>query len=295
MRRCLAEVSAWLLSILVALSVEGDATCPAPARVQERLEGAQLPAHRATLTQSSERTVELVLLDERGAPLAARSLSAGTCVALEEAAAATLLAWEATLPPAAAAAARPPRRATLPARATGSVDDVAEPGVIAWRFELALAGAVVGRGLAPGLALAAQLGPRSWRVHGRIQLSSLAPVETVALPGRVAWARPAIGVGVAATLLTEPFSLEAAATFEQGVLVAWGSGFEQNRIAYAYDPSAEVSVRAGLWGIGPLQLFAQAAVGFSLLQRELQVGGIGFNVAVPPVTAALRLGAAVGP
>jgi len=283
----------WLLTIVAALPVEGDASCPSPETLSARLASVST-THRARVLQRGEREVELTLFDEHGQRLAQRQLSAQTCDGLVEAAAATLLAWEAMLPAPAPKPDDPRAPLQVPGPTGGAA--VAQPSraPLFWRAEAGLLGGLSGVNPTAGLTAAALLGPREAAWRARLHLLASLPLEVAVANGQVAWTRPAVGAGFALQLAAQPVQLEASAALEAALLFAWGRGFEQNFVARTVDPGAELSLRAARAVRGSLSLFLQLALNASFVQQRLQIAGVNVIVTPPQVLASLRLGVAFG-
>lgn len=283
-----------MVTLLAAISVEGDSECPRPTELEALVAAVKTPGHRARLTQQGDRAIELTLFDEHGDRVATRVLRAATCQGLLEAGAATLLAWEARLPP--AAPTLPSRRLPLTVPSTGAElpPEPPQERTRGWRIDVALAGALIGAAPTAGFAAAALLGPASARWRGRLHATGMLPVEGTAADGVVVWMRPALGLGATVTVLDRPLKLEVGAGFEAGVLVAWGRGFEENSAATVFDPAVETSVRVAN-GIAPgLEVFLQLALTISIIRQAVQVTGVDVFLPLPPLTAGLRLGVAFG-
>lgn len=283
-----------MVTLLAALPVEGDAACPRPTELEALLTGVKTPGHRARISQQDERAIELTLFDEHGDRVATRVLRAATCQGLLEAGAATLLAWEASLPP--AAPPLPVRRTPLqvPSAHTQLPPEPPPLKDRVFRIDVGLAGALIGTAPTAGLTAAALLGPPGARWRGRLHATGLLPVEGAAADGVVVWLRPALGLGATLTVLDRPLKLEVGASFDAGLLVAWGRGFEQNSAATVFDPALETSLRVSSGIAAGLEVFLQLALTVPFIRQTVRVTGVDVFLPLPPLTAGLRLGVAFG-
>lgn len=282
-----------MVSILAALAIQRDASCAELSELESRL-ASVTAAHQLVVAQRGPHAVELTLLDERSERIAARVLEGASCRALLEAAAATVLAWEARLPP---PTLRPATR-RLPRPAIKSPEELQAPPstapVLSWRVDLAVAGALIGARLTSGLSACAASGPRGAPWRARFHVVGLLPVETAAAGGRIESTRLGLGLGFTVRLLEQRVQLEAGASAEAGLLLASGSGFEVNTVGARFDPATELTLRASTALTGDIEFFLQAALTVSFLQQSFRVTGVDVIVPLPPATVGLRLGFAFG-
>jgi len=291
-------VSLLVTAVVLAagLKVEGDTSCPQPADVAARF--AQLApttgeGHRAVLAQLGPTELEVRLLDVQGALIAQRQLEAATCAGLLEATAATLFAWEATLPSRADPV--PAARAPLPSIADGPVPSPSEPASsIRWRLDWSVLGALSGSSIRPGAAAAFSLGPRAGLWLGRLYLKAAWPFDAALAGCRIEWFRPTAGLGAGLRLLDAAVHLEAQVAFEVGLVTAQGRGFEDNRVARAFDPALGLGVHLADDVSPTLQVFGELGASIFLLSQVAKVGGVQVNLPLPPVTIEARVGLSLG-
>lgn len=266
----------------VAVSVEGDTTCPTPARVSEVLEpllaeaAPRSEAHRAVLDENHDG-IDVELRSELGRLLGRKTFARvpASCDEMASAIAVTIAAWEAGL-----ASDAPSIDVAVPAPvAPASPTTIAVGGALLGTLDRS--GATAG-GLGE-LAIARQ------RWSARVAAVVTTRKRDDLAPGRVAWARDAIVVGARYRLAGDKLNLAATGDVVLGVLVARGEGFTENRTAYSFDPGVAPGLRATLQR-GALGVFVDVCDAIWVRPGRLQVTGVPTITDLPRHEVRLGLG-----
>ena len=280
-----------MLALLVgiAVTVDGESTCPTPARVAERLSvlladiaARDAPDH-ARLVERGD-VIEVALDNSSGRPLARREFSRQpSCDELASAIAVVIATWEAGLSgdspeieidlrdaPGVAAhpafaglalAATPAQRLPSSSMTTLAVGG----GAITIRDR---AGWVGG-----GTAELSVASSRT-RWSGRLGVLVTTSKREALAPGDIEWARHGLVLGTRyAVLSAASFMVEVTGDGTLGMLVSEGRGFTVNRRSYSFDPGVATGVRGSyLHGEWALALEANETVW--LREGHLEVTGL---------------------
>jgi hypothetical protein len=275
-----------LLALAAIVTVEGDTTCPAPARVTEQLElllasgDSRDAPDRARISATGEG-LALELDSASGRTLARREFSRqASCEQLATAIAVVIATWESSaqgVAPTLSIDAPEPPTPPMPARPTTIVTGAG------------LATVIDRGGWAPAVTAELVVGSRWAAVLDIIATRS----NSAALaPGSASWARHRIALGGRVTAASYgAFALDASGQVVAGLLVAAGSGFSADQTAASFDPGVAVGVRARLVENG-WSLFAAANETAWLRANHLAVTGLS-QLDAPRHDLVMSLGLAV--
>lgn len=303
----------WLAS---AVLVEGDAACPSPAAVQQRLapllpEVAGPHPDRARVDLSAAGAVTVTLYGPDGTLIGTRTLPAeGSCDERARAAAVILGTWESDVHPVFERPARPtsasaggPRAAqpapsgslSAPARSAAAPAAVRTTPASAtkvsapWELGAGLLGGLTGGALAPGAQVVAGLFPvRAWRV--RLALLGDGERSLSVGSGRGRWSRWSAAVGPQVHVGGALWSVDAHASALVGWFSVQGEGFP---VAYR-GSGVDVGALAGVRLVGPggkaLRAWLSLEAARWLGRREVTELVAGEHVDVPRWSAFLSAG-----
>ena len=253
-----------MISLLLAMRIDGAGSCPAPAEVDGKLIPLLSPGFASTTTDvaviaEGADAVSVSLARADGRTIARRRLPrAGTCADQAETVAVTLAVWEAQIHPEIALrldrlAGGPPAAVAAPAPAADRDLTLARSAEKAHARELTatVGGAVVGGwqpdSVAPGGRIDATLGAvgRPWR--GRVGLVTLGNHSLSLPPGDASWWRAYAALGADYLLpLGRRWQLTLGAAGVLGVMTARGSGFSTDHTTRSADLGAEAMLRVEL-------------------------------------------------
>ncbi|MBI5546119.1 MAG: hypothetical protein HY901_19685 [Deltaproteobacteria bacterium] len=285
---------------LAAVDVGSDTACPAADGVAARLSvllpaGEAGPTHRAALS-AIEGGIEVELRDDQGRLLAQRTLRSASCAELADACAAVLAAWEAEL----RSQARPlselevgRRPILLPRAREPETPALEERPRLQLSLDAGAAASLSGGVVRPGGVLAIGVGREDSRWGGRLSITAAAPFERALGPGRVKWARPALGLGPRLLLWEGTARVEAAAELIAALLYADGVSFDQNQHALDFDPGAQVSVRLAKQ-LPRWSCWVELAGTAFPRRQTVVVQGLDLGADLPRVALDLRVGVSFG-
>jgi hypothetical protein len=269
----------------VGLEVDARTDCPSGAAVAAALQalvGNTLapPGERVELVRDAAG-VRLRLLGAQGV-LAERTLPAGDCTELANAAAALIAAWRTDV------GAATPRLELRALRRPHALDYEVGAG-----FSASLAGAA----FAAGGTLALALGPRRGRVLARVALTGndLRSLSIgTASEGHGRFTRAGVALGPMLRFRPRRFLLDLFAELTPALLYVDGVGYASTLSAFGFDVGLGGGGRAALH-VGPLAPFVGARVVGWLTPQSLQVSGPSGGVtALPRFEVLLEAGIALG-
>lgn len=281
-----------LVVAVAPLAVKGDAACPLPSEVEAHFVKNKTSqtlgqGHRASIAVNADG-VTLRLEDAQGVAIGEKSLPHGSCEGLAAAAAATLVVWETNLPPRKTTFVAVPSRKPLPASEGANAD--AEATQLAWRFDIAVSGALSGLIPRPGLFAAVAAGPResTWRIFAHAG-GTLAFEDHVG-QGTVRWSRPGFGLGASLRVNDAAARVDVSASLDATWLKVSGQGYEQDFNATAFDPGTTVSLRVSGAVASYAGWFTELSTSVYPLQKTAFIEGTGQRLAIPPFGLVLRAG-----
>jgi hypothetical protein len=300
-------MSALIVSLLLAVQIDGNGSCPAAAEVDRKL-GPLLSSGFASAAMDLAVIVEdgdglsISLARPDGRMVARRRLPrARTCAEQAETVAVTLAVWEAQIHPeislrldrlagvqsAALAAPRPAEPAPTLARPRELVP--------ARELTAAVGAAAVGgwqRGsVAPGGRIDATLGAVGRRLRWRLSLAALGSHALSLPPGEATWWRAYLAPGADVVLpVGRRAQLALGAAGVLGVMTAHGSGFSMDQTTRSADFGVEAMVRLEL-RLGTVRPWLGAGLLTWLRRQTLDVTGEAASAALARVEPWLALGA----
>jgi hypothetical protein len=246
-------VVTFLLSLWLALDIQGTLTCPTPGEVSHQLarlvpEGK--PSERASRAYLSagDGFVNIELLDHQGGLMSERRLDrSGSCAELAEAVAVILAAWQAQLSPTVSPTAMEPSAPTSVLAAPFPAQT--KPAVLFDAGIAALSSIVDGQA-AWGAKLEGSLTPfpHGLGFHVAASLSSRHTRSVEALPSTTAearWLRPALAAGPNLRLQGNRLALDIHGNAVLALLHINGSGLGKS----TSDTTVQVGMAAGLRGL----------------------------------------------
>jgi hypothetical protein len=302
-------MSGLIISLLLAMQIDGAGSCPSAAEVDGKLTPLLSPgfagasADQAVIVEDADG-VSVSLARPDGRTIARRRLPpARTCSEQAETVAVTLAVWEAQIHPEislqldrlastrSAAVAAPP-----PADRPVTLARSAEPAP-AREYAAAIgAGAVAGwqpDSVAPGGRIDATLGSvgRPWRA--RLSLAALANHTANLPPGQATWWRAYLAPGVDYALPAgQRWQMVAGASGVVGVMTAHGSGYSVDHSTRSIDLGVEATLRAEL-RLGSVRPWLGAGLLTWLRRQTLDVTGTAGSTLLPRLEPWLALGAEV--
>jgi hypothetical protein len=299
-------MSGLLVSLWLAVQIDGAGGCPTAAEIQGRLvpllppSGAIDASDRARIQENPDG-LDVALARPDGRTVARRRLPrTGTCAEQAETVAVTLAVWEAQIHPeislrldrlATASAPAPP---APPVDTTPTVARVAEPPPRAGRL-FSLGAAVLGSwqpgSIAPGGRVDATLGGAGGSWRGRLSIAAVGQHTMSLPPGEATWWRAYAAGGADYTRrVAARWQLALGAAGVLGAVTTSGSGYTSDRTARSADLGAEILLRVERTG-GSIRPWLGGALLTWFRRQTVEVTGQAGSAALPRFEGLLALGA----
>jgi hypothetical protein len=305
-------MSGLLLSLWLAVQIDGAGGCPTAAEIQAQL-GPLLPpgvgidaSDRARIAETPDG-LDIALARSDGRTVARRRLPrTGTCVEQAETVAVTLAVWEAQIHP--EISLRLDRLGTAPASGTPvvaaprteaelapTVARTAGARPVARPRALAVGAAAVGSwqpgSIAPGGRVDAMLGASGGSWRARLSLAALGQHVMRVPPGEATWWRAYAAVGADVLLpVGSRWQLTAGAAGLLGAVTTAGSGYSTDRTTRSFDVGVEALARVEL-PLGSIRPWLGVALLTWLRPQNVEVTGQAAHAALPRFEGLLALGA----
>jgi hypothetical protein len=293
--RPVPAVTAFVLGLAAAVTVEGASTCPSPAAVGERLSALLPPADTGARDvariEPEGSGVRITLRRADGSAAGTRTLAGEhTCDELAEAAAVIIAAWQndgaARDPlPAPPPPPRPAVRAPAPARA---------PPPVRWQIGAGAGGAAAGTTLAPAALIDGGLAPAGGPLGAGLR-ASISGNRTIELNGGSArWRRALATLGPRLRLERATLAFQA----DAGAGISWlaleGVGFAQGQRHDAALFGLAAGLRAA-WRRPGFEPWIDAGVALWPRATELFQLPDGYSTTLPRLELLLTLGVSLAP
>ena len=301
-------MSGLVLSLWLAMQIEGAGRCPAAGEVEGKLAPLLPPgfasscADRAVIAEDADGSLSVALSRPDGRSIASRRLPpSSTCAEQAETVAVTLAVWEAQIHP--EISLRLDRLAAAPASTPVPVQPAnpevvhrqADPGAPVTATTLAVGAGLVGSwqpgSIAPGGRLDATLGEQGLPWRGRLSVVGLGKHTLSLPPGQADWWRLylALGADYAIPLGTR-WEMALGASGVLGVATAEGSGYSTDRATRSTDLGAEAMLRVDV-RLGAVRPWLGLGVVTWLRRQTLEVTGVATSLVLPRAEPMLALGA----